>query len=220
VGEDNFWLHDGGPVPGGAESYGGPPPIPLDELRRHIPRGWKARRRWFVESRDGGFVMPTTIVEPREGQAFEYFPAMPRRLTEGFKTAMPEFPERVPKYQRILRTSRWGSGPEGLHDRRRGEHGGHRDGRGSGEPGGERLGAPDNAGPSGLAGAGRIRADLHQPEIEGAAIAVRVVDVISTRFLTAQRAPRGRYRSGAPDRAAERMATSLGPFAKVHVPAA
>ena len=42
VAEDKFWLHEGGSVPPGAEDYDGPPPIPLDQVRRDLPAGWTA----------------------------------------------------------------------------------------------------------------------------------------------------------------------------------
>ena len=108
VGDDRFWLHDAGSVPPGAERYDGPAPIPLDELRRALPQGWKARRGWYVEAHRGTRnVIPTTILETRDGDGFEYFPARPLRLIEGFRTAWPEFPEGPVAYRSILRRSSW-----------------------------------------------------------------------------------------------------------------
>ena len=72
VAEDKFWLHEGGSVPPGAEDYDGPPPIPLDQVRRDLPAGWTAERAWYFSVGDDGQVnvVPTTIVESPNGDVF------------------------------------------------------------------------------------------------------------------------------------------------------
>ena len=85
--EEKFWLHEGGSVPPGAENYDGPPPIPLDEVRRDLPAGWTAERAWYYSVGDDGQVnvVPTTIVESPDGDALQFFPRMPARLPETFR---------------------------------------------------------------------------------------------------------------------------------------
>ena len=79
--EDKFWLHEGGAVPPGAEEYDGPPPIPLDELRRELPSGWTEERAWHYSTDDLGHirVMPITIVKSPDGDHLQFFPQTPRR---------------------------------------------------------------------------------------------------------------------------------------------
>ena len=70
VAEDKFWLHEGGPVPPGAEEYDGPPPIPLDAVRRDLPEGWTAERAWYYTDGEDGQVrvIPTTIIKAPDGE--------------------------------------------------------------------------------------------------------------------------------------------------------
>jgi len=71
VDEDKFWLHEGGPVPSEGEEYDGPPPIPLDQVRRDLSVGWTAERAWYFSPGDDGriTVMRTTIVRsPDDGE--------------------------------------------------------------------------------------------------------------------------------------------------------
>ena len=84
VAEDKFWLHEGGSVPPGAEDYDGPPPIPLDQVRRDLPAGWTAQRAWYYGVGDDGQVnvVPSTIVESPDGERLQFFPRVPRRLAE------------------------------------------------------------------------------------------------------------------------------------------
>jgi hypothetical protein len=81
VAEGKFWLHDGGLVPSGAEEYDGPPPVPLDEIRRDLPPGWTAERAWYYRVGEGGRVrvIPTTIVEGPDGEHLQFFPTNPQR---------------------------------------------------------------------------------------------------------------------------------------------
>jgi len=76
VAEDKFWLHDGGPVPSRAEEYDGPPPIPLDQVRRDLPAGWTAERAWYYSPGNDGriTVMPTTIVRSPDGDVLQFLP--------------------------------------------------------------------------------------------------------------------------------------------------
>ena len=82
--EDKFWLHEGGSVPPGAEEYDGPPPIPLDELRRDLPAGWSAQRAWHYSADDHGHVgvTPITIVEGPDGDYLHFFPRTPKHLAD------------------------------------------------------------------------------------------------------------------------------------------
>jgi hypothetical protein len=75
VAEDRFWLHEGGPMPSGAEEYDGPPPTPLDQVRRDLPVGSTAERAWcYSRGDDGGItVMPTTIVRSPDGDVLHSF---------------------------------------------------------------------------------------------------------------------------------------------------
>ena len=84
VAEDKFWLYEGGPVLSGAEDYDGPPPIPLDQVRRDLPAGWTAERACYYSVGDDGQVnvVPTTIVESPNGDRMQVFPTMPARLAE------------------------------------------------------------------------------------------------------------------------------------------
>ena len=84
VAEGKFWLHEGGSVPPGAEEYDGPPPIPLDELRRDLPPGWTAARAWRYTADDDGHggVTPITIVESPDGDYLQFFPRRPKHLAD------------------------------------------------------------------------------------------------------------------------------------------
>lgn len=82
VAEDRFWLHEGGPVPSGAEEYDGPAPIPLNQVRRDLPAGWTAERAWHYSPGDDGriTVLPTTIVRSPDGDVLHLLPRTPPRL--------------------------------------------------------------------------------------------------------------------------------------------
>lgn len=85
--EDRFWPHEGGLVPPGAENYDGPPPIPLDEVRRDLPAGWTAQRAWYYSVGADGHVdvVPTTIVESPDGDVLQLFPKMPPHITKALR---------------------------------------------------------------------------------------------------------------------------------------
>jgi hypothetical protein len=89
VADDKFWLHEGGLVPPGAEEYDGPPPIPLEEVRRDLPEGWTAERAWYYSVDDDGRVrvIPTTIVQSPDGDSAQFFPKMPQRLKGAVRQA-------------------------------------------------------------------------------------------------------------------------------------
>jgi hypothetical protein len=79
--EDKFWLRDGGVVPLGAEMYDGPSPIPLAEVRKDLPSGWKAERAWYLENAQDGKVnlIPITIITTPTGERLDYFPRLPQK---------------------------------------------------------------------------------------------------------------------------------------------
>jgi hypothetical protein len=82
VAEDKFWLNEGGPVPPGAEEYDGPPPIPLDHVRRDLAAGWTAEQAWHSSPGDDGriTVLPGTIVRSPDGDVLHFLPRTPPRL--------------------------------------------------------------------------------------------------------------------------------------------